>query len=134
MLVIDKHKYETNKYYFNSAVTLPYATNSNLTISTVAIRILKELHKGNEHFKFKKAGVIVTELVAENNLQINLFENENPKHLALMKTIDNLNQKMGNKKVKIANQNLDLTWDMNQKHLSPKYTTDFSQLLEIKCL
>ncbi len=133
MLVIDKHKYETNKYYFNSAVTLPYATNSNLTISTVAIRILKELHKGNEHFKFKKAGVIVTELVAENNLQINLFENENPKHLALMKTIDNLNQKMGNKKVKIANQNLDLTWDMNQKHLSPKYTTDFNQLLEVKC-
>jgi DNA polymerase V len=134
MLVIDKHKYETKKYYFNSAVTLPFATNSNLTISTTAIHILKELYTGNEHFKFKKAGVIVTELIPENNLQINLFENENPKHLALMKAIDNINQKIGTKKVKIANQNLDKIWDMKQNHLSPKYTTDFNQLLEVKCL
>jgi DNA polymerase V len=133
MLVIDKHKYKTTKYYFNSAITLPFATHSSLTISNTAIRILKELYAGNEHFTFKKAGVIVTELIPEHNLQINLFENENPKHHMLMKTIDNINRKMGEKKVKIANQNLNLTWDMKQNHLSNKFTTDFTKILEVLC-
>lgn len=133
MLVIDKHKYESQKYYFNKAVTLPFATNSTLTISTIAIAMLKELHKGNEGVKFKKAGVIVTELIDEDKKQLQLFEEENPKHLAIMKAMDYLNAKIGDRKVKLGTQNLSLTWNMNQNHLSPRFTTRFNEILEIKC-
>lgn len=133
MLVIDKHTVQTSKYYFNMAVTLPFATNSTLTISNAAIDMLKKLHKGNENMKFKKAGVIVTELIDENKKQLQLFDEENPKHLALMKVMDQLNKKIGAKKVKLATQNLSLTWNMNQNHLSPKYTTNFKDILEIRC-
>ena len=134
MLVIDKHKYESQKYYFNKAITLPYATNSTLTISNAAIAILKELHAGNENIKFKKAGVIVTEFIDENKKQLQLFEEENPKHLALMKAMDALNAKIGDRKVKLASQDLQVTWNMNQRHLSQNYTTKFKEILEIKCL
>lgn len=134
MLVIDRHTIKSSQYYFNLAVTLPYASNSTLTISNAAIELLKKLHKGNEGIKFKKAGVIVTELIEEDKKQFQLFEEENPKHLALMKVMDQLNQKIGNRKVKLASQNLRLTWNMNQNHLSPKYTTNYQKLLEIKCL
>jgi len=134
MLVVDKHTVQTSQYYFNMAVTLPYGSNSTLTISNAAIAMLKKLHKGNEHLKFKKAGVIVTELIDENKKQLQLFDEENPKHLLLMKVMDGLNKKIGDKKVKLATQNLSLTWNMNQKHLSPKYTTNFKDILEIKCL
>ena len=133
MLVIDRHTTQSQKYYFNMAVTLPFATNSNLTISNTAIEILKKLCIGNENIKFKKAGVIVTELIPEDSKQFHLFEDENPKHINLMKTIDSLNKRIGTKKIKLANQNLNLTWDMNQNYLSPKYTTNFKQILEIKC-
>jgi DNA polymerase V len=133
MLVIDKHKYENQKYYFNKAITLPYATNSTITISNAAIAMLKELYVGNENIKFKKAGVIVTELIDENKKQFQLFEEENPKHLALMKAMDYLNTKIGDRKVKLGTQNLNLTWNMNQKHLSPRFTTKFKEILEIKC-
>jgi DNA polymerase V len=133
MLVVDKHTVQTSKYYFNMAVTLPYGSNSTLTISNAAIAMLKKLHQGNEHLKFKKAGVIVTELIDENKKQLQLFDEENPKHLLLMKVMDGLNKKIGDKKVKLATQNLSLTWNMNQKHLSPKYTTNFKDILEIKC-
>ena len=133
MLVVDKHTIQTSKYYFNRVVTLPFATNSSLTISNVAIDMLKQLHKGNETMKFKKAGVIVTELIDENKKQLQLFEEENPKHLALMKVMDRLNNKIGYTKVKLASQNLSLTWNMNQNHLSPKYTTSFKDILEIRC-
>ncbi len=133
MLVIDKHKYENQKYYFNKAITLPYATNSTITISNTAIAMLKELYAGNENIKFKKAGVIVTEVIDENKKQFQLFEEENPKHLALMKAMDYLNTKIGDRKVKLGTQNLNLTWNMNQKHLSPRFTTKFKEILEIKC-
>ncbi|MES2573596.1 MAG: Y-family DNA polymerase [Bacteroidota bacterium] len=133
MLVIDRHSIETSKYYFNMAVTLPFATNSTLTISNTAIDILKKLHAGNENIKFKKAGVIVTEICHENKKQLQLFEEENPKHLALMQAMDKLNTKIGSKKVKLATQDLTRTWNMNQNHLSPKYTTDFNEILKIQC-
>ena len=95
--------------------------------------MLKKLHEGNEGMKFKKAGVIVTELIDENRKQLQLFDEENPKHLALMKVMDHLNNKIGYKKIKLASQNLDLTWNMKQNHLSPKYTTNFNDILEIRC-
>ncbi|KDN56630.1 Y-family DNA polymerase [Flavobacterium seoulense] len=133
MLVIDKHSVKTSKYYFNTAITLPYATNSTLTIANTAIHLLKQLHQGNEHLKFKKAGVIVSELIGESQKQLQLFEEENPKHLALMRAMDNLNKKIGDTKVKLASQNLKLTWDMNQKLLSNKYTTNFKEILQISC-
>jgi DNA polymerase V len=41
MLVVDKH-IQTSKYYFNCAVTLPYGSNSTLTIANAAIALLKK--------------------------------------------------------------------------------------------
>ncbi|HKO78695.1 MAG TPA: Y-family DNA polymerase [Flavobacterium sp.] len=134
MLVVDKHSVKTSKYYFNMAMTLPYASNSTLTITNAAVEMLKKLHKGNEGIRFKKAGVILTELIDENQKQFHLFEEENPKHLALMKVMDRLNHKIGDTKIKLASQNLSLTWNMNQNHLSPRYTTNFKDILEIQCL
>lgn len=133
MLVIDRHTVKTSKYYYTMAVTLPFATNSTLTISNTAIGMLKKIHQGNETLKFKKAGVIVTEFIDENKKQLQLFDEENPKHLALMQVMDKLNTKIGKTKVKLATQNLNLTWNMKQHHLSPRYTTNFNDILEIRC-
>ncbi|MBK0369511.1 Y-family DNA polymerase [Flavobacterium agrisoli] len=134
LLVIDKHTITTPKYYFNRAVTLPYASNSTLTISNAAIEILKTIYQENQGIKFKKAGVVVTDLIDEDKKQFQLFEEENPKHLALMKVMDQLNTKIGDRKVKLATQDLERTWNMKQNFLSSKYTTDFRKLLEVKCL
>ena len=48
-----------------------------------------------------------------------------------MKTIDDLNIKIGETKVKLAAQDLEKTWKMRQKHLSNNYTTNIHQLIEI---
>lgn len=131
MLVIDKHKFQTNSYYLNAVTTLSFASNSTLTITNEAIKLLQKLLQNQNGIVFQKAGVIVSSLVPESNKQFHLFEEENPKHLALMKTMDTLNLKFGTRKLKLANQNLNLTWNMKQQHLSPKYTTNFKEILEI---
>ncbi|MGQ2982998.1 Y-family DNA polymerase [Flavobacterium sp.] len=132
MLVADKHKIEDTKYHYSQAATLPFATNSALTISNASIQLLKNLMDSTETKLFKKAGVIVTELIPEDNRQFNLFLDENPKHLQLMKTMDKVNRKMGERIIRLGAQEKK-TWDMKQNMLSNGYTTDFAKLLTIKC-
>jgi DNA polymerase V len=111
--------------------TLPFASNSSITISNLAVQMLKEVFEEGEIYK--KAGVMVTEIIPENQKQFHLFEEENPKHLKLMKVMDDYYKKTGERKIRLGNQDLKKTWKMKQDHLSPKYTTDFTQILAIKC-
>lgn len=133
MLVADKHSIDNPKYHYSRSVTLPYATNSALTISNAAVLLLKQMLEGTDTIKFKKAGVVVTELIPDNAKQFNLFNDEDPRHLALMKAMDHVNTKHGGRKIRLAAQ-AEKTWDMNQKMLSPRYTTDINDILVVQCL
>lgn len=132
MLATMEHKTPTTKQYYHNAVTLPYGTDSTLTINQAAIRILENLYEEHKGQRFQKAGVIVTQLINTNEKQLHLFEEENPKHHQLMKAIDSINKKIGDRKVKLGTQD-DKTWNMKQNMLSPKYTTRMDQILVVKC-
>lgn len=127
----DKYKVATKRYNFFKMETLPFSSNSSLTISNLAVKMLKTMFEEGEIYK--KAGVIVTSIIPENQKQFHLFEEENPKHLKLMQVIDAYYKKTGERKIRFGNQDLQKTWKMKQDHLSKKYTTDISQILEIPC-
>jgi DNA polymerase V len=127
----DKYKVDRPRYNFYKMETLPYASNSSITISNLAVKMLKEVFEEGEIYK--KAGVIVTNIIPESQKQFHLFEEENPKHLKLMQVMDDYYKKTGERKIKLANQDLARTWTMKQEHLSKKYTTDIREILTIKC-
>lgn len=131
LLVKDQYQNRNKRYYFSQMETLAFASNSSLTISSTAVALLKKLHEPGE--TYLKAGVIVTGLMGENQKQLHLFEEENPKHLKLMKVMDDYYKKTGERKIRLGNQDLQHTWIMNQNYLSKKYTTDFKEILEIQC-
>lgn len=131
LLVKDRHRTPNARYYFSQMETLSFASNSSLTISSAAVALLKKLYEPGE--TYLKAGVIVTGLIAENKKQLHLFEEENPKHLKLMKVMDDYYKKTGERKIRLGNQDLQHTWIMNQKFLSNRYTTEFNEILQIKC-
>ena len=56
MLVVDKHSVKTSKYYFNMAMTLPYASNSTLTITNAAVEMLKEITQRQRGNQVQKSG------------------------------------------------------------------------------
>jgi DNA polymerase V len=132
MLGTLEHKTAHSKMYYQDSVTLPFATNSALTIADTAVKILEKLYEKHKGLPFHKAGVIVTQLIREDEKQFNLFEDENPKHLALMKAIDKVNKKQGGRLIRLGAQD-DKTWNMKQEKLSPRYTTQFDEILTIKC-
>ena len=127
----DKYKTERERYNFYTIETLPFASNSSITISNAALKMLKTIFEEGEIYK--KAGVIVTGIILENQKQFHLFEEENPKHLKLMQVMDAYQKKTGERKIRLGCQDLQRTWKMKQEHLSKKYTTDFKEILQIPC-
>ena len=53
--------------------------------------------------------------------------------LVLMHTIDALNRKCEDYKIKLGNQDLKRTWKMRQERLSPRFTTNVNEILTVKC-
>lgn len=131
LLVKEDQQKSRSRSYFSQMEMLPFATNSNLTISNAAVSLLKKLHESGE--RYSKTGVIVTGIIPENQKQLHLFEDENPKHIKLMQVIDAYHKKVGERKIRLGNQDLQHTWKMKQNFLSKKCTTNFTEILEIQC-
>lgn len=125
----NRHRKDLRQDYRSIVVKTEYPTNSSIDIVKYASKGLLAIYK--EGLQYKKAGVITMELTPENKKQLNLFIAENPKHQKLMKTIDYLNNTIGQQKIKLACQDLDRTWKMNQERLSPRYTTQLNEIIII---
>jgi len=127
----NRHRQDLPQYSQNIVIQLPYPTNSNIELVHFATIALQKIYK--QGYGYKKAGVIVMNFSPENIEQVKLFENSNPKHKALMQTVDKINHVIGRTKIKLACQDLTKTWKMKQEKLSPCYTTRLSDIVTIKC-
>ncbi|WP_417428306.1 SOS mutagenesis and repair protein UmuC [Halpernia sp.] len=86
------------------SVVLPNPSNSSITIAKIANEIFEKLFL--EGFHYKKAGIIVSDFVPENERLINLFEKDvQNKHLPVMKALDRLNRKYGKDKIRLGSMN-----------------------------
>ncbi len=120
------HKKETAQYYGSKVVQIPDGSNSDFVISKYALKALQMIYK--EGYAFKKAGVIVMNLKDSKTKQLNLFSQEK-EDSKLMQTMDYLRNQGFH--IKLASQDLQRTWKMNQNHLSKRYTTNWNELLEV---
>ncbi len=129
---IRSNKFQKNKIQYRNGIliTMPFSTNSNIIISKYAVEGLKKIFK--KGIDYKKTGTIVMGLDSSENHQLNLFENEDPKHKYLMKTIDFIQKKEGQSKIKLASQDLKERWKMKQEKLSPNYTCKLNDIIKVK--
>ena len=126
----NRHQKNKSQYRNGIVMTLPYGSNSSITISKYAVEGLKKIYK--KGIEYKKAGVVVLGLVPNSKMQLNIFEKENPKHEALMKTLDFITKKEGPNKIKLASQDLKRVWKMKQTKLSSRYTTELKEIIALK--
>ena len=129
---VKSNRHQKNKLQYRNGIvmTLPYGSNSSITISKYAVEGLKKIYKKN--IEYKKAGVIVMGLIPNNKTQLNIFEKENPKHQILMKTLDFITKKEGTGKIKLGSQDLKRVWKMKQTKLSSRYTTELKEIIALK--
>ena len=128
---IRSNKFQKNKTQYRNGImmTIPFSTNSNITISKYAVEGLKKIFR--KGVDYKKAGTILIGLDSSKNYQLNLFKNENSRHKYLMKTIDFIQKKEGQSKIKLASQDLKKRWKMKQEKLSPNYTCKVNDIIKV---
>lgn len=126
----NRHRKELEQYNKSIVIKLPYSTNSAIELSKFAVEALNKIFK--EGISYKKAGVVIMDFVNEADKQIAIFENSNPKHVELMKSLDKINSKVGQQKVRLASQDLIKIWKMKQESLSNRYTTRLSEIIVVK--
>jgi len=110
---------------------MPVASSNNVFLVKAASKALDSIFlKG---LQYKKVGVIVAGIVPDNQLQGNLFyEDDRIKQNKVSVATDLLNRKFGRDTIKLAAQGSGKEWKLRQEKLSKGYTTDINDIIQIK--
>jgi len=115
--------------YSNSATySSTYPTDSNQEIQEWTIKTLERIFK--QGFEYRKAGIILSGLVPNENLTKRMFDDERfQQQHKLMKAIDEINQKFGKDTVRFGSVKTEGNWKMKQTRKSQSYTTNWNEIL-----
>ena len=85
-----------------------------------------------EGFRYKKAGVLVTEIVSDSARQKNLFYEPNTIRDDKMSSVmDGINREFGRRTIQYAAEGLKTPWAARCDSRSPRFTTCWEELLEV---
>ena len=130
---LNTNRFKNPGNYYNDfkSMTFDVSTNDTMEIIEKSKKILNDIYK--EGINYKKAGVILGDIVPENKVQLNLFSSSKKyiKMKSLFDSVDIINQKMGRDTVKFLSQGISKRQKLKQENLSPCYTTRWSDILTI---
>ena len=106
-------------FYSNScSVRLPSHTASAMDIAKHALVAFGNIYRDN--FSYRKAGVMVTDIKSDDELQLDLFNGDNDvKQAKLMSAIDTINNRYGKKQIVLAPTLSRGEWAPQQNHFAP---------------
>ncbi|MVM37676.1 DUF4113 domain-containing protein [Spirosoma sp. HMF3257] len=120
------------KQYSNSVtVRLPHPTSSTLELVKYAESGLKSIFKFG--YNYLRVGIMLTDLVPADFRQIGVFtKGPDERLIRLSQVMDKVNRRYGHDKLRMASQMYNPEWPMKQKFVSPRYTTCWEDILEVK--
>ena len=131
------------EYTIHDSLVLPIATDAQDEIVGAALTILRARYpksvsdrpdRPDLSFRFKKAGVILWQISPSTPREQDLFDPINrERQKALMAAIDAINHKNGYGTIRQAIQGTDCRFDLKREYMSKRFTTDISDILEVKC-
>jgi DNA polymerase V len=122
---------ECERYDASTQITLPMPSNHTSELIRYANAGLKSIYQ--EGHVYKKAGVIFNSLVPDTQVQLNLFSQVDPKKGAKeMQTLDKVNGTMGRNTLAYAACGTDQVWKAVVAMRSPRYTTQWHELLTVR--
>lgn len=129
-LLTNRHRDDKPQQFANRLIRLPVASDSTLELVNVASNAAGELVQ--EPYEYKKAGVILSDIVPKDAMQTALFDEvDHQKQDRLMRALDAINKKQGARSVVVASAGFEGV-KMNRQHLSPNYTTEWGEIIEVK--
>ncbi|MBX3254189.1 MAG: Y-family DNA polymerase [Chitinophagaceae bacterium] len=115
----------------STSTTLPAATSVTNELIKPAVQLVEKIYEKGRFYK--KAGVMLSGIEPDSSIQGNLFVPESKnKGRFLMKMMDNINFSMRNDILKFAASGTSRNWKMRQEKRSPRYTTRWEEMFEVK--
>jgi len=115
----------------SDCIMLPHATCVTSELIKAAMKIVDRIYE--EGKLYKKAGVMLSGLIQDTSVQGDFFipHKENNNRM-LMSMMDNINFSMRNDVLKFAASGTKRNWKMRQEFRSPRYTSRWDELCEVK--
>jgi DNA polymerase V len=111
--------------------TLPVATSVTQELIKPALQIAESLYE--EGSSYQKAGVTLSGIHTEASVQSSMFVPQPSASMnKLMDTMDNVNFSMRDDVLKFASSGTDKNWKMRQEYRSPRHTTRWEELREVR--
>ena len=115
-------------YYSNGASrTLSHPTHDSITIIETSLLLTKRIFKNN--YQYKKAGVLLSGLCDESEIQETLFEKSYNQNSDLMSAIDAINYRYGRDTLQMASECKVGNWKQKRENCTRNYTTQIDRLL-----
>jgi DNA polymerase V len=127
---------ETNRfskepqYAPSQSVELSPASNNTKHIVRAAVQGVKQAYR--EGFKFKKAGVMLLDLVDADHAPQSLFDSHNPRDDKLIEAFDQINRQQGPGSINFGTAGQPSAWHSASAFRSPRYTTEWSDIPTVK--
>ena len=115
-------------YYSNGASrTLSHPTHDSITIIETSLLLTKRIFKNN--YQYKKAGVLLSGLCDESEIQETLFEKNYNQNSDLMSAVDAINYRYGRDTLQMASECKVGNWRQKRENCTRNYTTQIDRLL-----
>ncbi len=131
-IYIRTNPYRTKDAQYGQGISVAFPRPTDDTAELVQAALCGLRHIYQPGFRYAKAGICLMELVDSNAQQADLFITPSPPRAALMRTLDQLNAKLGPDAVRLASQGTGSRWQMRQQNKSPHYTTRWQDILNVE--
>ena len=126
----NKFNQKNQPYYGDKTYSFISPTNDLFEIVRLAVEALSSIYKPG--IKYKKAGVLLSDLSSEGIYNRDLFfqrsEKDLLKKIKVNRVFDRLNSRYGSGTICIAKENYEKFYLTRRKNLSPAYTSNFYDL------
>lgn len=123
------HREDMEQYHASNFIQLPEATNDVMTLTEAAIRALRPIFR--KGFGYKKAGIIITDIVPADALQQSLFTDadDREKRRRLMRVMDSINSGTKARDMVHVATRTPLESCVRCEHASRRYSTRLSDII-----
>ncbi len=129
------NRFKAEPQYSNfTAVRLPVPSSYTPELLVPALACLESIYRPG--FRYKKTGIMLSEIVAECDAVRSLFEDQGAsgRKRRLSETVDRINGRLGAGRLFYAAEGMGKSWQMRRSLLSPAYTTRWSEIPVVKAL
>lgn len=133
-LYTNRFKKEVPQYYPSITVHLPVPSANPGELIKYARMSLKQIYRPG--YKYKKAGVIVSDITSASNVQCSLFDaTDRHKQAKILSVIDTVNRKYGTDTLRSCAQppNCFRKWSLKSQYISRRYTTNINDIIVLNC-